>query len=40
MDHKEEALVKMFEKRLKGYKTLGYSTVGEVKKEKQQLKLF
>lgn len=40
VDHKEEAFVKMYEKRLKGYKSLGYYTVEEAKKEKQQLRLF
>lgn len=40
VDHKEEAFMKMYEKRLKGYKSLGYSTVEEAKKEKQQLRLF
>ncbi|WP_392454591.1 helicase [Chryseomicrobium aureum] len=40
VDHKDEAFLKMYEKRLKGYKSLGYSTVEEAKKEKSQLRLF
>lgn len=40
VDHKDEAFLKMYEKRLKGYKSLGYSTVEEAKKEKRQLRLF
>lgn len=40
VDYKDEAFLKMYEKRLKGYKSLGYSTVEEAKKEKSQLRLF
>lgn len=40
VDYKEEVFMKMYEKRLKGYKSLGYSTVEEAKREKQQLRLF
>lgn len=40
VDHREEAFLKMYEKRLKGYNSLGYSTVEEAKKEKSQMRLF
>ncbi|WP_227395938.1 DEAD/DEAH box helicase [Jeotgalibacillus aurantiacus] len=40
VDRNEKALMEKYEKRLKGYKSLGYSTVEEAKKEKKQMKLF
>ncbi|MGD7045999.1 TOTE conflict system archaeo-eukaryotic primase domain-containing protein [Jeotgalibacillus proteolyticus] len=40
VDQHEAALMEKYEKRLKGYKSLGYSTAEEAKKEKKQMKLF
>lgn len=40
VDSNVEVLQKMFEKRLKGYKNIGYSLYGENKEKSQQIQLF
>ncbi|MFC4354245.1 DEAD/DEAH box helicase family protein [Chryseomicrobium palamuruense] len=40
VDHKDEALLEKYNKRLKAYQSLGYLTVEEAKKEKKQLRFF
>lgn len=40
VDSNVDVLQKMFEKRLKGYKNIGYSLHGENKKKSQQIELF
>lgn len=40
VDSNVDVLHKMFEKRLKGYKNIGYSLDGENKEKIQQIQLF
>jgi superfamily II DNA or RNA helicase len=40
VDSNVDVLQKMFEKRLKGYKNIGYSLYGENKEKSQQIQLF
>lgn len=40
VDHRDEVLLEKYNKRLKAYRSLGYLTVEEAKKEKKQLRFF
>ncbi|MFC7394011.1 DEAD/DEAH box helicase [Scopulibacillus cellulosilyticus] len=40
VDHREPILQKMYEKRLKGYRSLGYKLLTETTNENEQLRLF